>query len=86
MISGIEAGCLMRAQYLPSEVISMLSQEMVYMCVLVLPPFVQNQALGSPPLCRKNANEIEEHLIVCCSPIQHLDRIAKGDCWQLSAR
>lgn len=47
----------MRTQYLPDEVISMLKQQTVNTCVLVLPPCT-NSALGSPPLCRKNANEI----------------------------
>ncbi len=57
MISGVEAGCLMRTQYLANPVITVLNQKAAHICGLVL-PLVQHQALGSPLLCRKRADEI----------------------------
>lgn len=68
----------MRAQYLANEVIQCSTRRRYLRAFLYIPPFVQNQALGSSPLCRKQADKIEEPLMVCYPPIRHLERIARG--------
>ena len=68
----------MRAQYLPNEVIQCPTRRRYLRAFLYIPPFVQNQALGSSLLCRKQADKIEDPLRVCYPPIRHLERIARG--------